>query len=388
MAVDPTRLQWNVQAARESGFDALVCGQATEVLLLTGYWPVMASSVAVMTANGDISVILPKDELEIARKSTSAKLIPYEPAGLHTLASPAQLLRDTFADELTSLGIRGGRIGLQLKEGVQPASYAVSYQFRSALHTLMQELVPKAALDACDPVLEKLKGRKTAVELQQMELTCKVAGKAFASVQELLRPGRREPEVAADIQTLFETAPEAQQLQRSYGYFFCMSGPNSATAAAAYARTRQRRLEPGDLVMIHSNTCGDGYWTDITRTFTVGEPSGKHRQMRAAIGEATQAALSVIHPGVTGSDVDRAARKVMQQHGLGEAFKHATGHGVGFAAADPDGLPRIHPASPDVLETGSTFNVEPAAYFAGYGGMRHCDVVAVGESGVHVLTNF
>ena len=388
MAVDPTRLQWNVQAVKDSGFDAFVCGQATEVLLVTGYWPVMASSVALMTANGDVSVILPKDEMEIAQKSTSAKLIPYEPAGLHTLASPAELLRETLADELKRLGIEGGRVGLQLDEGVQPASYAVSYQFRDALYRLLRELVPAAALDACDAALEKLKAKKTPVELRQMELTCKVAGRAFSSVEQFLRPGRREPEVAADIQTLFETAPEAEQLQRSYGYFFCMSGPNSATAAAAYARTRQRKLEAGDLVMVHSNTCGDGYWTDITRTYTVGEPEERHRKMRAAISEATQAALSAIKPGVTGSDVDRAARDVMQKHGFGDAFKHATGHGVGFAAADPDGLPRIHPASPDVLEDGSSFNVEPAAYFNGYGGMRHCDVVAVVDGTAQVLTKF
>jgi len=61
---------------------------------------------------------------------------------------------------------------------------------------------------------------------------------------------------------------------------------------------------------------------------------------------------------------------------------------VGFAAANPNGLPRIHPKSPDVLEAGMTFNVEPAAYFDGFGGMRHCDVVAVTGAGVDVLTEF
>ncbi len=66
----------------------------------------------------------------------------------------------------------------------------------------------------------------------------------------------------------------------------------------------------------------------------------------------------------------------MQRHGFGDAFRHSTGHGVGFAAANANGIPRIHPKSSDVLEEGMTFNIEPAAYFDGYGGMRHCDVVA------------
>ena len=75
-------------------------------------------------------------------------------------------------------------------------------------------------------------------------------------------------------------------------------------------------------------------------------------------------------------------------HGLGEAFKHAAGHGVGFAAANPNGRPRIHPLSPDVLEAGMTFNLEPAAYFDDYGGMRHCDLIAVTEDGARVMSDF
>ncbi len=78
----------------------------------------------------------------------------------------------------------------------------------------------------------------------------------------------------------------------------------------------------------------------------------------------------------------------MSAHGFGDAFKHATGHGVGFAAANANALPRIHPKSKDVLEVGMTFNVEPAAYFDGYGGMRHCDLVAVTSTGATIMTNF
>lgn len=78
----------------------------------------------------------------------------------------------------------------------------------------------------------------------------------------------------------------------------------------------------------------------------------------------------------------------MAAHGFGDAFRHSTGHGVGFAAANGNALPRIHPQSPDVLDVGMTFNIEPAAYFDGYGGMRHCDVVAVTVDGVNVLTEF
>ena len=140
--------------------------------------------------------------------------------------------------------------------------------------------------------------------------------------------------------------------------------------------------------MIHGNTCADGYWTDITRTYTVGAPPERHRELRRSILEARAAGLQAIRPGVTGRDVDAAVRGVMESHDLGKAFRHATGHGVGFAAANPHGQPRIHPLSHDILEEGATFNVEPAAYFDGYGGIRHCDIVAVTATGVDVMTEF
>jgi Xaa-Pro dipeptidase len=79
---------------------------------------------------------------------------------------------------------------------------------------------------------------------------------------------------------------------------------------------------------------------------------------------------------------------MLERRGYGSAFKHPTGHGVGFAAANADALPRIHPKSPDVLAVGMTFNVEPAIYLEGVGGMRHCDVVACTDAGVDVLSKF
>ena len=371
-----------------AGLDAFLCSASTEVLLLTGYWPVMSSSIAIYTADGDVRLIVPEDEVELAEKTSSAKLIPYKPAGLDTLQSPLDLLRAPLILALGELNLRKAAVGLQLGEGEQPSTYAVSYQFRSSLLDLLNQLMPDASFKPCDASLESLKAVKTAAELAILENACVVAAAAFHRAAAVITAGLRETDIAAAVQSAFETAPSARQFERSYGYFFCMSGPNSARAAAAFARTRDRKLEQGDLVMIHGNTCADGYWTDITRTYTVGEPSGRHKEMRKAIMQAHAAGLHAIHPGVAGCDVDRAVREVMKEHGLGDAFKHATGHGVGFAAANPNGAPRIHPLSKDLLEAGMTFNLEPAAYFNGYGGMRHCDLVAVTQDGAKILTQF
>lgn len=388
MPADPERHVRNIGALANAQLDAIVCGSATAVLLFSGYWPVMAASVVLFTAKGDVILIVPEDERELAKSTSEAHITSYEPAGLHTLQPSLERLKDPLREALDRAIAPGARVGIQLAEGMQPASYAVGTQFRSALPNLLQTLLPKAELVSCDALIEIVRPVKTRAELRLMQKGCDIAAVGFAQAEACIRPGLRETEIAAAVQAAFDASSLAEGLERSYGFFFCMSGPNSAKAAGAYARTRQRVIEEGDLVMIHANTCAEGYWTDITRTYTAGAPSEKQNKMRTAIAEARHAALGSIKPGAKAAAVDHAARSVMKAHGFGEAFKHATGHGVGFAAANPNERPRIHPSSPDVLEAGMTFNVEPAAYFDGDQGMRHCDLVAVTGDGVDVLTKF
>lgn len=388
MAVDPERHARTVGSLADSPLHAVISASPTEVLLLTGYWPVMGASVALFTSHGDVTVLIPEDEVELAQKTSAAYIVPYESGGLGSLSSALECLREPLDRVLRRLELSHSVVGVENTESMQPASYAVSTQFRGSLLHLLKELQPQAEYVASDHLMESLKAVKTAAELKLMQTASDVAAAGFAEADACIRPGLREAEIAASVQAAFEATEKAKALERSYGYFYCMSGPNSAKASGAYARTRQRIVEEGDLVMIHANTCADGYWTDITRTYVAGKPTERHTSMRASIMEAREAALGAIRPGVRACDIDHAARSVMQAHGFGDAFKHATGHGVGFAAANPNGRPRIHPLSPDVLDTNMTFNVEPAAYFDGYGGMRHCDLVAVTADGVQVMTKF
>ena len=164
-----------------------------------------------------------------------------------------------------------------------------------------------------------------------------------------------------------------------------MSGPNSAQAYAAFQQTRARRIEEGDFVLLHCNSYCGGFWTDITRTFSIGRSDAQKAAITEAVLEASQKAISAVRPGILSSVVDEAAREVLNARGYGKAFKHATGHGVGFAAINHNALPRIHPLSDDILEPGMVFNIEPAVYIPGFGGMRQCNMVAVTETGAELL---
>jgi Xaa-Pro aminopeptidase len=167
-----------------------------------------------------------------------------------------------------------------------------------------------------------------------------------------------------------------------------MSGPNAAKASAAYARTRYRTLERHDTVMIHCNSYVDGFWTDVTRTYSFRPPDERQYNMRAAVLAAREAAFACIKPGARAADVDAASRRTITNFGLAEYLRHGTGHGVGFSPMSAYSIPQLHMKSSDVLREGMVFNVEPAVYVDGYGGIRHCDMVAVRAAGYELLTDF
>jgi Xaa-Pro aminopeptidase len=391
MPVRPTdleRQERTISALRQSNLSGFFCSLPSQVLLLSGYWPVMGMSAAVFTVEGEVHLLIPEDEEEIAKQSSVAAPTMFQPARLDEITDAQSAMRDPLIELFKKLKLDSARIGVESSEYFQPCSYAVMNVYRSALHDMLRSEFADLELVPADQLFEKLKGRKTKCELEKIRGAVRIARAAFEEGSGQIEPGMREPEVASRFRSALEETPLAGGMQRSYGFFFCMSGPNAAKASAGYARTRRRTIEDGDLVMIHCNSCGDGFWTDITRTYSAGRGDGRQEDMRSAIMEAREAALSAIAPGVNACEVDHAARSVLEKRNFGSEFKHGTGHGVGYAAANPNGVPRIHPKSSDVLTTGMTFNVEPAIYIEGYGGMRHCDMVAVTENGAEVLTDF
>jgi Xaa-Pro aminopeptidase len=203
-----------------------------------------------------------------------------------------------------------------------------------------------------------------------------VAQAVFADVAS----GRRERDVAA----VLESALRGAGFERAAFDTIVASGPNSALP---HYRAGDRRLAAGDLVVLDFGGVLDGYCSDLTRTVAIGPPSPEARRLHAAVHAAQQAAIAAVRPGVEATAVDAAARAVLTEHGLGEAFGHGTGHGLGL---DVHEEPRITWPRPDVpsvlLEPGMVFTVEPGAYLPGFGGVRIEDDVLVTETGCEVLT--
>lgn len=375
MPRDPERIERLQAAMKEDGLDALACGLPANVLLLTGYFPVVGNSFAVVTREGEVFLYAPEDEKDLAECRCGDHIHYYKPDGVQSLR------RQICA----SAPLEGKLVGFECGEAYEPSSYAAMHLFNNSI----PELLEGAVLRPASELLARVKAVLTPIEIDRLRRACRIAEIAFLRGACRVAPGVKEIECAEAFRAPLAVAGTGfEGVDRADGLVSCMSGPHAAEAWGAYARSRARELEITDFVLIHCNSHADGYWTDITRTWCIGPVDRRQREMYEAVFAARQAALDTIRPGVRAEDVDGAARGELEARGFGEAFKHATGHGVGFAAINHHARPRVSQGSPDFLETGMVCNIEPAIYFDGYGGLRQCDMVAVTETGAEVLTPF
>jgi len=369
-----------------SGLDGLICALPSNVLMLSGYWPVVGTACALMGPSDSVVIIAPPDEHDFAKAGWADEIFALESGTLDSITPLTEALRAPLGDVIDRLQLHGARVGVESGLHFEPFSYVGTYRYGSSLRDLLceQGLHPIPA----DDLLSRLRSRLTARERDMVGIACGIAERAFTRGASLLAPGVTEAGAAGFFRGPLSATGDGNPIQRADGFAFCMSGANSASAYGAYARSTSKQLCEGDLVLVHCNSYADGFWTDITRTYCLGEIDPRQRTMYDAVFAARGAALASIRAGVRAADVDAAAREALASRGFGAQFKHSTGHGVGFAAIDAGAQPRLHPASPDVLLAGMVCNVEPAIYIDGYGGIRHCDVVAVTESGCEVLTPF
>ncbi len=238
-----------------------------------------------------------------------------------------------------------------------------------------------AALDgapiATKLIVAQLRSVKDEAELARMRAAAAVVDEVLADVLGLLRVGTTEAQLALAL----DDGIRARGADGPAYETIVAAGPNSALPHASPSR---RVFEEGDLVVVDVGAEVEGYRSDMTRTFAIGECPPKAREIVAVVAEAQAAGVAAVKAGIEASAIDEVCRSIITDAGFGEAFSHGTGHGVGL---DIHELPAVRRANTAILLPGQVITVEPGIYLPGFGGVRIEDSVVVTESGCHPLTH-
>ncbi|HOO76414.1 MAG TPA: Xaa-Pro peptidase family protein [bacterium] len=235
--------------------------------------------------------------------------------------------------------------------------------------------LPGLNVDFIPGSVEELRSRKDSGELSKIRAAAALTDRAFLRLVSAAVPAvtdhRLQAAVCAEI---FEGggSPAFEPIMAV--------GENSSRP---HARARGLSLGPGTILLCDLGARLDGYCADLSRTFCLGPPPPRFEEVHQAVADAQRTAIDRLRPGLTGHEVDAAARGLLAERGLGDYFGHGLGHGVGL---DIHELPRLGPGSADVVEEGMVVTVEPGVYIPGWGGVRIEDTVLVTGTGVEVLT--
>ncbi|QGG97047.1 M24 family metallopeptidase [Actinomarinicola tropica] len=238
------------------------------------------------------------------------------------------------------------------------------------------EWFPAAELVPTSGLVEELRAVKDGAELDRIAAAAAIADDALAGVASQLGNRPSEAEVATELEAAMRRAGAEGPAFET----IVAAGPHSAQP---HHHPGSRRIERGDLVVIDMGAMVDGYRSDMTRTFCIGEPSAEQRRLLDVVEAAHDAGVAAARPGARTADVDAAARSVVRAAGWAEHFVHPTGHGLGLEIHEPL---RLSATSDATLAAGHAVTVEPGVYLPGLGGARLEDTLEITPGGNRALT--
>ncbi len=335
---------------RTGGIDAVLLSVGSDLPYFTGYEAMVNErlTMLVVPGEGEATMLIPRLEA------------PRVPAGSFQLV-PWDETEDPIA--LAARMIPGAR-----RVGIGDHTWSF---FLLGLQRQLETVTwaPASALT------RQLRMRKDAAEIAALRAAAHGVDRVMGRIPSEVRfAGRTEIEVSRDLARM--TIEEGHEVS---SFAIVAAGPNGASP---HHEPGDRVIESGDLVVCDFGGRVDGYYSDSTRTFSVGDPSDRQREVHELVAAATQAARHAVAPGLECQEVDRAARAVIDGAGYGDYFIHRTGHGIGLETHEH---PYMVEGNDLALEPGMAFSIEPGIYLPGEFGVRIEDIAVCGDSGADVL---
>lgn len=338
-------------SARARGIDSLLISPGPDLRYLTGYdaVPLERLTCLIVHNDGDCELVVPRLEVAAAAASPVAHM-GIDIIGWDEGDDPYALVASRFDGH--------------------PAVVAVDDRMWAVKALALADAIPGSRQVAAGPVISGLRMRKSPAEVAALLAAGAAIDAVHARVPDWLRAGHTEAQVGRDI------ADAISEQHETVDFVIVASGPNGASP---HHSCSDRALELGDTVVVDiGGTTADGYCSDSTRTYSIGEPDPQFVDEYNVLQRAQATAVAAASPGITCEALDAVARDILREAGLGDLFIHRTGHGIGLETHEE---PYIVAGNTQTLEAGMAFSIEPGFYRPGKWGARIEDIVVCTEDG-------
>lgn len=350
------------QALDGSQFSTLVLNPGPSLTYFTGLrFHLMERPILALFFSNDLpTFILP--ELETAKVAN----LPY-PAQVFSYGEDPATWSSVFRSAIQSTKLESkARVGLEPR------------QIRFLELSLLQSASNQFEFLSAESIITSIRIKKDKEEISRMRKAVEIAQNALLATIPTIKPGISEKDVAAELTLQLLRGGSEPEMPFTP---IVSGGPNSANP---HATPSNRKLQPGDCLVIDWGATFEGYISDITRTFAIVEIDSEMERIGRIVADANAAARSLARPGVPAEQVDAAARKVIDDAGYGKFFVHRTGHGIGMEGHEE---PYIRSGNITPLEPGMAFTIEPGIYLPDRNGVRIEDNLVITPDGAECLTD-
>ncbi len=276
---------------------------------------------------------------------------------------------DAWFPQLFS-GLGGKKIGFEAGD----LTVAAHQQVKKSLSTLSGAEQPKLA--PTTNLVEGLRLYKEPGEIEALQRAVDLGDAAFSHVAQRVEPGWTEKQVAWEIEKYVRE-------HGGDGLSFDTIVAGGPWGAMPHAYPRDRKLEPGEGVVIDMGCDVGGYMSDLTRTIVLGKPDDQFKKVYDIVLTAQLTAEEMVKPGMLGEECHMVAHNVIDAAGYGETFGHGLGHGIGLQVHE---APRVARTSNDELQDNMVFTIEPGIYITGWGGVRIEDMVVLENGKARIMS--
>lgn len=346
------RIRKVMENMRKKGLDQLLITSETSLFYLTEHWvhPMERFLALYLNSAGEWAYIA--NDLFFLNEKISCPVLRY-----HDSEDPIEILKKVVKNS--------GRMG-------------VDFSMAAGFLLKIQEAFPNAAIEEASSCVLEVRMIKDAEEVALLRESSAINDKAIGELFQAIHPGCTEEEIS-------RKAPEIYCRYGAKGYHSCPLVSFGANAADPHHGPNETVLKTGDCILIDTGSIYRDYCSDMTRTVFFQKVSPEMKKVYEVVKDAQESACSVIRPGVPASEIDRAARKIIEDQGYGRFFNHRLGHNLGLDGHETPGISADNPAP---VREGMVFSVEPGVYLPGVGGVRIEDLVVVTQDGCERLNTY